>query len=316
MEEKLVNDARAWIRSLAQLRDRNADWAVLAVSESRSLTDSEALSKKVVDLVATDLNDLLAQIDGRSIPLAIGSAELHTRGAAVHTVQMWWGERLLGVISNPNMAFLFLILGFYGVLFEFYSPGWGVAGTLGCICLLLGFFGLAVLPVNLTGLALIAVALGLFVAEAFVTSFGALSLGGVVCLVLGGLMLVDSPAGFMRVSTAVVLPVALATALITVVLVAGVIRAHRGRVRTGAEGLLGTVAVAQTPFSPGTSQYRGTVRAHGEIWNAVSSEPVAQGQSLRVKDRCGLTLVVESPGNHKTSSIASDESGDTPEAAP
>jgi membrane-bound serine protease (ClpP class) len=295
MEEKIVNDTAAWARALAALRGRNEDWAEQAVRESVSVTDAVALKERVIDLVADDVPALLAAIDGREVALAHRSVTLHTAGAEIRNVDMWWGERLLAALSNPNVAFLLLIFGFYGILFELYTPGWGVAGTLGVVCLALAFFGLAVLPVNYVGLLLIALALGLFVAEVFVTSFGALTLAGVICLALGGVMLVDSPVGFLRVSMSVVAPVAAATALITVFLVGGIIRAHRKRVLTGSEALLGAEAVAQEPFSGAEGRYHGMVRAHGELWRAQCSAPVEAGDVLHVRDRRGLTLLVEPP---------------------
>jgi membrane-bound serine protease (ClpP class) len=293
MDEKLVNDTETWARSLADLRGRNAEWAALAVTENRSITATEAVDKGVVDLLAENLDDLLAKIDGREVALPHGSVQFHTSGAVVHPFSMWWGEELLGALANPNIAFLLLMFGFYGILFELHSPGWGVAGTLGVACLVLGFFALSVLPVNFAGLALIALALALFTAEAFVTSFGALTIGGIVCLVLGGLMLIESPTGFMRVSVGVVVPVAVATGLITVFLLTNVVRAYRNRAQTGDEGLIAMRAVAQDDFSPDANHYRGTVFTHGEIWQAVSAGPVGAGQSVEIKDRRGLTLIVE-----------------------
>jgi membrane-bound serine protease (ClpP class) len=207
---------------------------------------------------------------------------------------MWWGEQILATISSPNIAFLLLIFGFYGVLFEFYTPGWGVAGTLGIVCLLLGFLGLAVLPINYIGLVLIAVALGMFVAEVFVTSFGALTVGGIICLVMGGLMLVESPGGFLRVSLWVIVPVAVGTAAITVFLVSSVVRAHRRKAFTGTEGMIGQTGIAVEDFRAAAEHYEGMIRIHGELWKAVCSEPVAVTQKTRIMNREGLTLRVES----------------------
>ena len=299
MEEKMVNDAVAWSKSLAELRGRNVEWAALAVSESRSITNTEALAQNVVDLLADDLNDLLAQMDGREVELETGPVTLRTAGAELRPLGMWWGERLLGVLSNPNVAFLLLMFGFYGILFEFYTPGWGVGGTLGAICLVLGFFGMAVLPISYAGLALIVLALGLFVAEAFVTSFGALTLGGAVCLILGGLMLVDSPIEVMRVSASVVVPVALATAVITFFLVGSVVKAMRAQVQTGTEAMLGTEAVAQQAFAAKEGAYQGLVLTHGELWKAVSQKPVTPGDILEVDQREGLTLFVHATGRRR-----------------
>ena len=298
MEAKLVNDTVAWARSLAELRNRNAEWAAIAVSESRVLVASEAVQEQVVDVMAANVTDLLQKIDGREVLLQTGptgstALKLHTKEARLHTLEMWWGERLLAVISNPNIAVLLMIFGVYGIMFELSSPGWGVAGTLGVISLVLGFFGLSVLPFNYAGLALIAIALGLFAAEAFVTSFGALTVGGIVCLILGGTMLIDSPTGFLHISLEVLVPISVATGLITVFLVGSVVKAQRGRVQTGEEGLLGLHAIAQDSFAADESEFQGTVFVHGELWKARSSEPVAAGASVKVNGREGLILQVE-----------------------
>ncbi|MCI0465158.1 MAG: nodulation protein NfeD [Gemmataceae bacterium] len=293
LKEKIVNDTVAWARSLAELRGRNADWAARAVKESISVSASAAVKEGVVDLLAEDIEDLLAKIHGRSVTLPSGTVSLNTRSAEVRALEMWWGERLLGVLSNPTVAFLLLIFGFYGILFELYSPGWGVAGTLGVVCLVLAFFSLAVLPVNYAGLGLIALALALFVAEVFVTSYGFLSLGGVVCLVLGGLMLVESPAGFQRISLGALVPVALATAAITVFLVGSIWTAHRGRVQTGGEALVGAEAVALEDFSVSGEGYTGMVRVRGELWRAIAPASVAAGHALEVRGQEGLTLLVQ-----------------------
>jgi len=291
-EEKSVNDTVAWARSLAELRGRNADWAARAVRESASASATEAMQEQAIDLLAQDMNDLLAKIDGREVTLPSGAVRLSTSGSAVKTVEMWWGEQLLAVLANPTLAFLLLILGFYGILFELYTPDWGVSGTLGAICLVLAFLGLAILPINYVGLIMIAAALVLFVAEAFVTSFGALTVGGMVCLILGGIMLVDSPAGFVGVSLRVLIPVAVGTGAITFFLVGSIVKAHRGRVQTGSEALVGAAAVAEEDFVADGAQYRGDVRAHGELWKAVSPMPVAAGQRLEIDKRQGLTLLL------------------------
>ena len=208
---------------------------------------------------------------------------------------MWWGEKILTVLSNPNLAFLLLMLGFYGILFEFYTPGWGISGTLGAVCLVLAFFGLAVLPVNYAGLILIFLALGLFVAEAFFTSFGMLTLGGAVCLVLGGIMLVDSPLPSMRVSLSVVIPVAIASAVIAFFLLGTALRAQRTRVQTGAETLFNETGRAEDVFEQRHGRYEGMVSVHGELWKAVSPHPIESGDEVTITDRQNLILFV----NHK-----------------
>jgi membrane-bound serine protease (ClpP class) len=295
-EEKIVNDTVAWARGLAAERGRNVEWAERAVRESIVAGENEALEQGVIDLLADDVDDLLRKIDGREVKLRDRTVTLQTgQGIVVRAIEMWWGERVLAAISNPNVAFLLLIFGFYGILFEFYSPGWGVAGTLGVICLVLAFFGLSVLPVNFVGLILIAVALALFAAEVFVTSYGSLAAGGIICLVMGGLMLVDSPQGFMRVSLSVIIPVAVATAAIVIFLIGSIVRAHEQSIRTGSEAMVGMIAAAIEDFAADGTKYSGTVRVHGELWNAACGSPVAKGQKVAIAETEGLTLFVEAP---------------------
>lgn len=296
MEDKIVNDTVAWARAMAELRGRNADWAARAVRESISAPASEALKENAVDLIAEDVNDLLGKIEGREISLIDSRLNLRVAGADVRAYEMWWGERVLALLANPTIAFLLLIFGFYGILFELYTPGWGVGGTVGVICLVLGFFALSVLPINYVGLALIAIALTMFVAEAFVPSYGFLTLGGVICLILGGFMLVDSPAGFMRISLWTLVPVALATAAITVFLVGSIVKSHRAPVRTGSEAMVHAEATADEDFVGDGSRYRGRVETHGELWSAVSDMPVRAGDALQVARRDGLTLHVQPAG--------------------
>jgi membrane-bound serine protease (ClpP class) len=294
-EEKAINDTVAWARALAELRERNADWATEAVRESRSVSASVAVEQGAVDLLADDLDDLLAKIHGRQVLTPRGEVALNTRQATVRHHQMWWGEQILATLAHPNLAVLLLVFGFYGVLFELYSPGWGVAGTLGALCLIFAFLAMSILPVNYVGLLLLTLALALLVAEVFVTSFGALTLAGAVSLVLGGLLLVDSPAGFVGVSLNLLIPLALATAAITFVLLSSVVRTHLSAVRTGGEGLVGTRAIAQSEFVETEGQFTGSVRTHGETWQAVSATPVAAGQPLEIVQREGLTLHVQVP---------------------
>jgi membrane-bound serine protease (ClpP class) len=296
MEDKMVNDTRAWARTLAQLRGRNGDWAERAVSESLTLTGLEAQDRGVVDLVADDPQALLAAIDGRVVELGDGSRRtLRTEHAEIVPVPMWWGDRLLSVLANPNIAFLLVIFGFYGLLFELYTPGVGVSGVAGAVCLVLGLAGLAVLPVTYAGGALLLVGLGLLVAEGFVVSYGALTAAGAACLFFGGLMLIDSPPGFMRVSLGVALPVAVATSLIAVFLVGSVVRAQRGaKARTGTEAMIGEVGTAATDFVAADDGFRGTIFVHGEHWAAHCDEPASSGSALEVASRHGLTLDVTS----------------------
>lgn len=307
MEDKIVNSTVAWARGLAELRGRNAHWAEQAVEESITATDDEALDEEVIDLVATDLDELLERIDGREVMLPQGTVTVDTADAEIRTFEMWWGDRLLAAISNPNIAFLLLIFGFYAVLFELYSPGLGVPGILGIVLLLLGFLALSVLPINYVGLALILLAFGLFVAEIFVTSYGLLAVAGTGSLILGALMLVDSPQGFTRVSLVVILPIAAATAVITAFLVGSAVRVHRRRTQVGGEALVGAAATALEGFSAEGDRYTGPVRVHGEIWKGVSRTPVEAGQTLRVQRREGLTLFVEPQPPNGEARMTNDE---------
>jgi membrane-bound serine protease (ClpP class) len=293
MEDKILNDAVAWVRSLAELRGRNVDWAEAAVTESESTPSSEALELNVIDLLADNVDDLLAQLDGRIVQMNGHEVILETDGARIETFDMWWGETLLSILSDPNVAFLLLMLGFYGLFFELYTPGWGIPGTVGAICLILAFFGLAVLPVNYAGLLLIFLAIGMFVAEAFITSFGMLTLGGSICLILGGIMLIDSPVPVVRVSLAVLIPVAVGTGVIAFFLAGRAFSSFKLKVQTGTEAMRGEIGTADDDFVPHADHFRGRVHVHGEIWKAVSETPVRAGTEIAV-ERCeGLTLFVE-----------------------
>jgi membrane-bound serine protease (ClpP class) len=301
MEEKIVNDSKAWARGLAKLRHRNEQWAQDAVEKSESLTASEAVEKHVVDLIAADLTDLLNKINDRQVTVKTGTieqntVELRTSKAQTVELEMWWGERLLAVISNPNVALLLMMFGVYGILHELFSPGWGISGTLGVISLLLAFFGLSVLPINYAGLALVLVSLALFAAEPFFVSHGALAVGGIVCLILGGTMLVDSPTGFMKVSLAVLVPLAVGTATVVVFLVSRIVKAQRSAVQIGGASILGWEAKAMEPFEREGKSFRGRVLTRGEWWNATSAFPVAAGETVQIEGRDGLTLLVRSNG--------------------
>ena len=287
-----MQDTEAWAIGLAELRGRNSEWAGLAVTESRVLGASQAVAQRVVELEANNLDDLLKKLHGREVSMGQTSVQLRTAEAHVSTIEMWWGEQFLAVISNPNIVMLLLMVGVYGVLFEMYSPGWGVAGTLGIVCLVLAFFGLSVLPVNYACLALIVLGLAMFVAEANVTSYGALTAGGIICLIIGGTMLVDSPSGFLRVSLGLLIPLAVATGLITVFLLSRIIRAQRTPVLTGGEALLEREAVATEDFVPDASGFRGQVFVRGELWQARSATPIGAGAVVQVAKRDGLNLVV------------------------
>jgi membrane-bound serine protease (ClpP class) len=288
MAKKVTNDLAAMMRGIAEKRGRNAKWAEDAVRKAVSATETEALKLKVIDLIAPDLPTLLRDIDGRTVDVALGKRTLHTAGAQVREIELGLREKILGIISNPNIAYILMILGFYGLYFELSNPGAILPGVAGAICLILAFYALQTLPINYAGLMLILLAIGLFIAEAFITSHGVLGLGGAVAMLFGSLMLIDSPEPSLRISWAVIIPVVAASALLFIVTVSVAVRAHRSRVDTGREGLIGLIAEARTDIDE-----TGQVFVRGEFWNARSDEPVKKGEKVVVLRVDGLTLQVK-----------------------
>jgi membrane-bound serine protease (ClpP class) len=288
MEKKAVQDAAAYIRGLAQLRGRDADWAERAVREAASLTAEEALAQGVIDLVAADLDDLLRQADGHNVKLATGEATLALAGATIVAVERNWQERLLMAVADPNVALILMMLGIYGLLFEFYTPGFGVSGIVGAICLLVGLYALAMLPINAVGALLILLGIALMVTEAFMPSFGAFGIGGAVAFVAGTLMLIDGDTPGLDISLAFVVPLAAASALLLGGAGAFALRSRQRPLVAGAEAMVGAPAVALEDFTR-----EGWVLAHGEHWHAQSTAPLAQGARARIRAVEGLTLIVE-----------------------
>lgn len=287
-ERKRVNDAVAYIRSLADLRGRNAEWAERAVREAASLEANAALEQDVIDRVAEDAGTLLKAIDGQRVKLASGERSLRTQDAVVVEEAPDWRERLLGVISNPNIAYILMLIGVYGLIFELANPGAVVPGVIGSIALLLALFAFQALPVNYAGLALVALGMGLMLAEAFAPSFGILGLGGVVAFVIGSILLFDGGQpgfqlawGVIAGGTAVSLGVFLGTAWLAA-------RSFRRPVVSGPSYLEGAQATAVDAFDQ-----VGYVRLHGELWRARTAEPVRAGQWVRVARVDGLEVVVE-----------------------
>jgi membrane-bound serine protease (ClpP class) len=288
LERKAVNDAVAYIRSLAELRNRNADWGESAVRDGASLSSSQALELGVIDLVADDLPGLLKEIDGREVKLQSRSVQMQTEGTVLRTVEPDWRTDLLSLLTNPNVAYLLMLIGIYGLLLEGYNPGAIVPGVVGAICLLLALFAFQVLSVNYAGLALIALGVVLIVAETFVPSFGALGLGGIIAFVIGSVMLLDDEVPGFGIAWQVIGMMAFAGALVLLAIVSFAVRARRRPIVSGAEGLLNERAEALQSF-----EGRGSVRVHGETWDAMSRAPVRQGQRLRIVRVDGLTLEVE-----------------------
>ncbi len=287
MEEKIVNDTRAWVSAIARERGRNIAWAERAVTESVSITDEEALRDGIIDIIATDFDDLLAQLDGRTVTLPSGEVTLATKNARIISIPMDTRLRWLAILAHPNIAYILLMLGFYGLLFEFTHPGIGFPGIAGAICLVLAFFGLQVLPTNIAGLILILLAIAMFFAEIKITSYGLLTLGGIVTLFLGSLILFTSSHDFLRVSLPIVIAFSLATALIALFLGTIVARLAKRRATTGSEGMVG--AAGQVLHWQKDS---GTVFVHGEIWNARSDAALEKDDRISVIAIEGMTLVV------------------------
>jgi membrane-bound serine protease (ClpP class) len=287
-ERKAVNDAVAYLRSLAELRGRNADWAERAVREGASLSNSQALAMNVIDLVANDLTELLAALDGREIKLPSRTVKLSTSGLVLHDVQPDWRTELLALLTNPNVAYILMLIGIYGLIAEAYNPGVMFPGVIGAICLLLALFAFQVLSVNYAGLALIVLGVLLIVAESFVPAFGSLGLGGVVAFVIGSVMLLDSEVPGFGIASELIGAMAFVGALVLVAIVYFALRARRQPQASGENAMLKEPAEAVEPF-----EREGMVRVRGELWRATSPQPVRAGQRLRIVRIDGLTLEVE-----------------------
>ena len=289
--KKAVNDAAAYIRGLAELRGRNADWAEKAVREAASLSAEAALMAKAIDVVASDLDDLLKQVNGRVIKMNGQSVALNTANASIDRVEPDWRSRLLAVIGDPSIAYILLLLGIYGLLYEFSNPGMLFPGVTGGICLLLALFALQLMPVSYAGLALILLGIAFMAAEAFLPSFGALGLGGIVAFVLGSVMLIDTDLPGYGISWALIVPLAVTSALFSFAVAGMALRARKRPVVTGGEELPGSEGEALEDIEPG--EPGGWARVHGETWRVHSRAPLARGTKVRVTARRGLTLEVE-----------------------
>jgi len=287
LERKAVNDAVAFIRGLAELRGRNADWAEAAVREAVSLTSSDALKQNVVDFIAADLPDLLRQLDGLSVKTRFGTVQLATEGVTVEEFTADWRTKLLSVLTNPNVAYFLLLAGVYGLLLEGYNPGAIVPGVVGAVSLVLALYAFQILSVNYAGLALMALGVVLIVGEAFAPSFGALGIGGIVAFVAGSVLLFDGGAPGFQIARGVIGGTALAAGIVMLLTVGVFMKARRARVVAGVEQLLQEKATALEDFST-----TGFVDIHGERWRAQTKTPVVKGQQLRVLSVDGLTLTV------------------------
>ena len=263
MQEKVTNDAVAYIKSIANKRGKNPEWAEKAVRQSISVTEYEALKDSVIDLVANNLRELLDQIDGRKVNLPSGEKILNTKGAEVKRVEIGWKDKILETISNPTIAYILFTLAMWGLFFELSNPGSILPGVVGGICLILAFFAFQTLPINYAGILLMILAVILFIAEVKVVSHGLLTIGGIISMIFGSLMLINSPEPYMRVSLVVVLTVVMGTALFFIFAVGLGIKAQMKKVTTGDKGMIGMIGVTRTEIKP-----EGYVFIHGELWKA------------------------------------------------
>ncbi len=288
LDEKMVNDAVAYIRSLAQLRGRNAEWAEQAVRKAASLSAAEALDAGVIDLMADDLDDLLVAIDGRTVEVGGEERTIETADPTVVTFAPDWRSELLGLITNPNVAYILMLIGIYGIILEFYNPGMLFPGVTGAIFLLLALYAFQALPVNYAGLALIGLGLALMIAEMLAPSFGALGIGGIIAFVAGSIMLMDTNAPGFGISWQVVGGMALAAATLLLALMWLLARSQRQPVMTGREVMIGSRARVVS-----WDRTSGRVHALGEVWNARGPAGLAAGQEVTITAIEGLTVEVE-----------------------
>ncbi|WP_423823976.1 nodulation protein NfeD [Salinisphaera sp. SPP-AMP-43] len=306
---KQVNDAVAYIRSLAERRDRNAEWAEQAVREAASLSASAALKNNVIDVVADNEQALLKQIDGRTVETAAGPVTLHTQNLSIEALEPGWRTELLAIVTDPTVAYLLFMIGIVGLAAEALNPGATLPGVVGGISLVTALFAFHVLPVSYSGAALILLGVLLFVAEAFVPSFGALGLGGIAAIVFGSIMLMDSDVPGYGVSMGVIIGIAITAVLILGLMVWLFARSRRHHVETGHEGLIGRDCVALLDF-----EREGRVWLHGESWQAVSDTPVVRDQTLTVTGARGLTVFVR-PKAETTAHAHPNNAGRRPEGS-
>lgn len=292
MMEKITNDAVAQIKGLAKKRGRNIEWAEKAVRESVSITADEALELNVINFISPNLDSLLSQLDGKITTIDDQEYILHTKNAAVVHMEMTWRDRVLSMITNPNIAYFLLMIAMWGIFFELSNPGSIFPGVIGAIALLIFLYSTQTLPVNYAGLALIVLAVVLFILEVKITSFGLLTLGGIVAMILGSLMLFETPdnilAPAMSISLSLVITFSIVTAILFLLAVGLALKARQRKVTTGAEGILGEKGIARSVIT--TS---GQVQVHGEIWSAYAEEEIPAGSAIRILQVEGLKVKVE-----------------------
>ena len=288
MERKVVNDAVSYIKGLAELRGRNVEWAEATVREASNLTASEALALNVIDIVAEDLSSLLADINGRTVNAAGMDVVIDTSEADIEFIEPDWRYELLGVITDPNVAYILLMIGIYGLILEFYNPGVGIGAVVGVICLLLGAFALQMLPINYAGLALLIVGIGLLAAEAFSPSFGVFGVGGVIAFVIGSIILMDTDLPGYQISYPIIAAFAFVSVAVAVFALGAALRARKARSATGKESMIGGRAEVIDDF-----EGEGRVRAFGEVWQARGEGPLEKGDRVEIVGVDGVWVHVE-----------------------
>lgn len=287
MMAKVTNDAAAFARGLAEDRGRDVEWAEKIVRESISSTEDEVLELGVIEIIATDIEDLIEQLDGRIVEVNGSPYEITTKDASITTIHPTLREKFLALISDPNIAYLLMLLGIFGIFFELQNPGAIFPGAIGGIAILMAFFALQLLPVNYAGLALIILGIIMFLLEIKITSGGLLTVGGAVSMFIGSIMFIDSSLPFMRVSLSVIIPAVVFSALFFLFVVGIGLKAQRKKVQTGDEGMIGETGVAKTDIAEG-----GSVFVHGEYWNAFSGNTIPEGARVEVVAVDGLTIEV------------------------
>lgn len=291
LDRKMVNDAVAYIRGLATMRGRNADWAELAVREAASLTAEEAAQQRVIEIVAKDVDALLGQLDGRQIEVLGQVRTFKTQGLKLITIEPDWRNRLLAIITDPNVAYILLLLGIYGLFFELANPGLVLPGVAGAVALLLAFYAFQVLPVSYAGLALIALGIAFMIGEAFAPSLGALGIGGTIAFAIGSLILMDSKSPAFSISFPLIAALAVTSGAFFIGFGILALRNRRRPIVSGAEQMIGMMGVAVESFAD-----HGRIRVHGEIWAARTAQAVASGDAVRIRAINGLVLDIE-PAN-------------------
>jgi membrane-bound serine protease (ClpP class) len=279
MEEKIINDAVAHIRSVSEKRGRNADWAEKAVRESANITEKEALKIHVIDYVVPTVDSLLSAVDGREVMVLSGKRILDTKNTRIESFKMNWRQKVLDILSDPNILYILFLIGISGISLELYNPGSILPGVVGGICMILFLYSVQTIPVNIAGLLLIIFAAVLFLLEIKIPSYGLLTIGGVISLVLGSIMLVDSPLPFLQISWKLIVAATITITLFFILAIGFAIRTYRKRPTTGKEGLIGEEGVALEDLKP-----TGQIEIHGEIWKAIAEDRIKKGQPVFVEE--------------------------------